>query len=188
VEVSGASLVCTTCGRPWTAKLLKTVLRFRKPAPDAVLSFVYEPPTRSGHEDVVVRVGPRVFRSDSYYFILDYPEGVPADPAASMRAMLGHWRRAVDACAAGSVTHLPHDFSDEYTRWIRVRGLPHDQLELASGWAAFEGWAFSPSHYPDALRDRPDALDDLKIDDHPPIVAGRAAVLEGIDQSIDALR
>lgn len=121
----------------------------RSPPPTAVVSLVYEP-NGTDHHDLILRVATWANRSDSYYFVLDHAAGHEPDPASAVRALLSGWSAAVEACADGEVAWLPHDFSDQYSGWLRClrRG---DWFEIVDGWAGIEGWAFYPSDFRDAL-------------------------------------
>ena len=179
-------LSCTRCDRAWVPAVLRRVHRARRPAPDEVLSFVHEP-NGSGHDDVVVRVGDQLYRSDSYYFGLDHRTDEEADGERSMRQMLEGWRRDVLGCQPGQHVFLPHDFSDQYSGWIRVRASSADALQLQAGWATIEGWAIPPSRYDDVLRERPSALEDFTPGESPSVRADRDAVLRGVARSLELL-
>ncbi len=173
---------CPRCHVFWpNAKVLALVHAHRRsPPPSSVVSLVYEP-NGTDHNDLILRLGTWANRSDSYYYVLDHAAAHEPDPVAAIRAMLMAWRAAVEACADGDVVWLPHDFSDQYSGWLRClrRG---DTCEVVDGWASVEGWAFYPSDFVDALG----RLDDFRPHDDfgEPVRVDRQKLLVDIQASL----
>ncbi len=176
---------CPRCHAFWSnPKVLALVHAHRRsPPPSSVVSLVYEP-NETDHNDLILRVATWANRSDSYYYILDHAVGHEPDPVEAVRALLLGWRAAVEACADGEVAWLPHDFSDQYSGWLRClrRG---DTFEIVDGWAGVEGWAFYPSDFGEAVG----CLDDFAPHDDfgEPVRVARQQFLADIQASRSAL-
>ncbi|RMG10364.1 MAG: hypothetical protein D6731_17565 [Planctomycetota bacterium] len=141
---------------------------------------VYEP-NGTEHDDLVLRLGPFVARSDSYYYALDREEGRAERSAIpSLRALLRQWREAVEAADVGAVIYLPYDFSDQRTGWLRCV-LGEGGFEIAPGWSDVEGYAFVPSDFAETAA----ALADFEPFEGRgvPLTLARDEVLAGIEAS-----
>lgn len=131
---------------------------------------------------MVVRAGAWVGRSDSYYYVLDHPVTEAPDPIASMRALLDQWRTLVETTPSGEVFYLPHDFSDQHTRWLRGTVAGED-ISLVPGWSRVEGWSFYPSDVLETAR----SLADFEPFDVEALLVRRAELLADIERSVAAL-
>lgn len=102
----------------------------------------------SQHDDLVLRLGERVWIVDSYYLLLDNTVSAMSDDASRVRAvlqlMLERWLVALQTVAEGETVYLPYDFQDEDTGWLRFRreGV---YFEVCPGRADVAGYSFSPS-------------------------------------------
>jgi Zn-finger nucleic acid-binding protein len=174
---------CPGCDYWWTERLVERVLPHVRPVPEgARVSLVYEP-NGTSHSDLVLRVDGWAHRSDSYYYGLDHPQGQPDDPKSSLRALLTQWRQSVADAKQGVAFHLPHDFSDQHTGWLRAT-LDGEDIELVQGWSATQGFCLFPSDHGDTAR----ALADFKpVDDAQPITIARDALIADIDRSLESL-
>ncbi|MCA9490347.1 MAG: hypothetical protein KC621_10495 [Myxococcales bacterium] len=141
---------CPSCRTFWNSEkqLTRVHAHRREPPPGSVVSLVYEP-NRTSHDDLVVRVGTWAARSDTYYYTLDPRAGKDGDPVGAIRALLKGWRAAVEACADGEVAWLPHDFSDQYTSWLRCP-RDGDAFQIVDGTTGLEGYTFYPSDFGEA--------------------------------------
>ncbi len=139
-------LYCSGCDYSWREDKLAIAHHCRVKPPNGTLVSLTCEPNRSGHQDLVLRLGSQVFRSDTYYYALDKAAGKRENPLPSLRAMLGQWRQVVSSAVDGDVFHLPHDFSDQGSVWIEgtVKG---DQIQLRLGTSTTEGWSFYPSSF-----------------------------------------
>jgi hypothetical protein len=103
---------------------------------------------KSQHDDLVLRLGERVWVVDSYYLSLDNTVGSNSDDASRVRAvlqlMLERWLVALQTLPEGETVYLPYDFDDEDTGWLRFRrdGV---NFEVCAGRADVPGYSFSPS-------------------------------------------
>jgi len=103
---------------------------------------------KSQHDDLVLRLGKRVWIVDSYYLSLDNTVTSKSDDASRVRAvlqlMLERWLVALQTLAEGETVYLPYDFDDEDTGWLRFRrdGV---NFEVCVGRADVAGYSFSPS-------------------------------------------
>jgi hypothetical protein len=110
----------------------------------------------SQHDDLVLRLGGRVWIVDSYYLSLDNTVSSARDNASRVRAvlqlMLERWLIALKALAEGETVYLPYDFQDEDTGWLRFRreGV---NFEVCAGRADVAGYSFSPSSIGTHLRE-----------------------------------
>jgi len=125
---------CSGCDYWWTDKHLEMVRAHRREPPaGSRVSLVLEP-NGTDHRDLILRLGPFVHRSDSYYYALDHPVGVRASAAGSLRLLLAWWHHVVSQSSEGAEPFcLAHDFSDQCTGWIQgtVRG---GEVRLIPGW------------------------------------------------------
>lgn len=109
------------------------------------------------HDDLVLELGDRQWRCDSYYLMLDpmFPEREDASKVrAVLQRLLQQWCAAVTGLFEGDVCYLPYDFSDEYTGWLRC-GVQGPMLKVQRGWADVHGYSFSPSEVGELLRNVP---------------------------------
>lgn len=161
-----ASLRCSSCGFLWSSlRELKLARRYRVPPPaETVVSLVYEP-NRTGHSDIVVRVGSWAQRCDSYFFDLD--------SYGSVRAVLGRlldrWRQLINGLAKSDTTYLAYDFSDQYSGWLACRRDAGGVVHVSPVWSQLDGMAFLPSDFL-TVSDR--------ITDFQPMVAGLSVEVE----------
>ncbi|MEZ6123314.1 MAG: hypothetical protein R3C49_09090 [Planctomycetaceae bacterium] len=107
-------------------------------------------------EQFSVRIGNETRTGDLYYLGID-PR--TKDHDCSIEEGLGRliqgWIDTIVSNAEGRRFYLPFDFSDEFTRWLACE--KHDgELTALFGWAAIEGWSFSPSEFSEHSRDLQD--------------------------------
>ena len=123
------------------------------------LSLTYEP-NGTDHADLVLRLGDREHRGDSYYFVLDRGLLPDQEDGAKIRAvlyrLLEQWTAAVEGLREREVVHLPFDFSDQCTGWLAVASIDEASVSITSGWSDVEGWSFMPSEIGPHLRHLPD--------------------------------
>jgi len=113
------------------------------------------------HDDLLLRVGERMWRCDTYYLLLDRAMLPDREDDAKVRAVLARlleqWRAAVAALDDGGGCFLPYDFSDEYTGWLRCEAAAGEMLTLQRGWSRVAGYAIMPSNVDEAMiRELPD--------------------------------
>jgi hypothetical protein len=110
------------------------------------------------HDDLVLRLGDREWRCDSYYLLLDNAMLPDREDAAKvrdvLRRLLDQWCLAVTKARDGETSYLPYDFSDEYTGWLQCR-KDGSQLRVQPGWADVNGYAVLPSDVGELLRHVP---------------------------------
>lgn len=110
------------------------------------------------HDDLVLRVGDREWRCDSYYLLIDnamLPDREdPAKVRDVLRRLLDQWCSAVTGLRDGEACYLPYDFSDEYTGWLQCR-TDGSLLRVQPGWAEVNGYAVLPSDVGALLRQVP---------------------------------
>jgi hypothetical protein len=106
---------------------------------------------RTAHNDVVLRLGDLAWRCDSYYLALDQGLLAKREDAqkvrAVLRALLGNWRRAIEALENRATAYLPYDFSDQSTGWLACE-LDGRDLVIQHGVSSVAGWSISPSNPP----------------------------------------
>lgn len=102
----------------------------------------------TGHNDIVLILGGERWECDSYYFALDrelMPEQEDGDKIRRVLVgLLVQWLAALGQLRDGGTAYLPFDFSDQCTGWLACR-RSGDEVIVSWGWAAVEGWSFSPS-------------------------------------------
>jgi len=147
------------------------------------LALTYEP-NGTDHSDLVLRLGDREYRCDSYYLLLDNAllpgQEDEAKVRAVLRRLLEQWAVAVEGLRARDVVYLPFDFSDQCTCWLAVERIDDASVSITPGWSLVEGWTFMPSEIGSHLRQLPDFKPDeeaLRMD--------RAEVTAAIRSSID---
>jgi hypothetical protein len=148
------------------------------------LVFRYEP-NGTLYDDLVLRLGTREWRCDSYYLAIHRtiePEREDeAKVRIELRRLLEQWREAVAGLTPGGAVFLPYDFSDQSTRFLCCR-LRDERVEIVPGWSRMEGWRISPADIKAHLFGMPDFQAD-----GPSISMTRQEILDGIDSSIQAL-
>ena len=114
----------------------------------------------TGHNDLVLSLGGRSFRCDSYYLAIDDTLTLavdgPGKVPAVLRLLLGHWLAAVGRLADGDTVYLPYDYSDQYVGWLACTRTG-DDVAVARGWSEDGGWDLTPSA-PGDLAERPRAF------------------------------
>jgi hypothetical protein len=127
---------------------------------DEVVALRWERPGTGGHRDLSLRLADWTHCCDSYYFAIEAEDAGPgpASVARVIQALLRQWKERVLQLADGDVVHLPFDFSDQCTAWLRVQ-RSGEQLELQAGWSSLEGylttreeWDRAVTHSSAALR------------------------------------
>lgn len=107
------------------------------------------------HGDLVLRIGAREWRCDSYYLLLDRGMLAEREDASKVTAvfarLIEQWRGCVEGLTDGEACYLPYDFSDEYTGWLRCMSVGSD-LTIQRGWAEVNGYSFFPSDVGELLR------------------------------------
>ncbi len=102
----------------------------------------------TGHQDLVLTLGDRQWRADSYYLALDGALFPDREDAPKIRAvlhrLLQQWLDLVATLADRRTVYLAYDFSDQCTAWIEC-SREQDAVTLRLGWSTLEGWALSPS-------------------------------------------
>lgn len=174
-------LYCEQCRSFWTKRALQVVEVNQRPAPkDSRVSLIYEP-NGTDHNDLVLRIDNWAHRSDTYYYELDHPANKPPDVIAAIRGLLIQWQAAIEGLADGELTYLPHDFSDQYSGWIRCQRTG-SSIDVIPGWSSLEGWAF----YPRDFREEAAGLADFAaIDDFgDPIRLPRTRLLADVAASL----
>lgn len=110
------------------------------------------------HDDLILQLGERQWRCDSYYLRIDgaiLPESEDAFKVNEvLRRLLAQWYSAVYGLVAGGTCYLPYDFSDEYTGWLRCQA-DGPILRVQPGWADVNGYAVLPSNVGELLREVP---------------------------------
>ena len=144
---------------------------------------MFEPNTTS-HQDLVLRAGSFVRRSDSYYYALDQGVGKASSVEESIRLMLAQWTSSIEASGVGDVVFLPYGFFDQSTAWLRCEAVSRDEFEVVAGWSAVEGYTFSPSDY-GAVAEGMNDFEGLK--EFSLLRMTRAQLLADIDASVAAL-
>ena len=176
---------CPACKSLWpNADTLTLVHRYRRPVPaGTTLSLTFEPNT-TGHNDLVLRLGPWAHRSDSYYYELDHAVDQPANTVRAIRAMLASWNAALAGCCDGRDVFLPHAFFDQCSGWLRC-SRHGDFFHIVDGWSDVEGWSFYPSDF----AEKAGALVDFHVhgDFGQPITMSRARVQADVEASVNAL-
>ncbi|MEU6893921.1 hypothetical protein ABZ934_19365 [Streptomyces sp. NPDC046557] len=104
--------------------------------------------TRGDHGDLRLRLGSYRHTCDSYYFALDDGPAVAGGLGPRLAQLVGQWAAHVARLEElGGVAHLPYDFSDQCTAWLRVSSGDGRNAEVQAGWSPIEGWAITPSDY-----------------------------------------
>jgi len=180
VEKGHAYLVCEGCKFWWNDKLLAQCTKARRPRPEChLLSLSYEP-NGTDHHDLVLGLGSFRFRSDTYYYELDGPR----DVYKSIQLMLESWLEDITRAAPSDTVILPHDFSDQYTGWLKCTLSEDDKWTLVPGWSDIEGWSFNPSDYREAAA----KVNDFNaVDDSISYEATTSELRSDIESSIRAL-
>lgn len=105
----------------------------------------------TAHDDLVLRIGERIWRCDSYYLALDQCVLADNEDASKvqtvLRTLLERWRTAIEDLTDGSTAYLPYDFSDECSAWLACE-LSNGELLIRHGWSDVEGWSIMPSDPP----------------------------------------
>lgn len=98
------------------------------------------------HDDLIVRVGQKLFLCDSYYLLIDMCEKAQDTDKTrrTLRLLLTQWIAAIELLETGATAFLPFGFFDECTLWLRAE-RENEVIHLASGWSPIEGWKVAPS-------------------------------------------
>ena len=98
-------------------------------------------------EQFHVRVGTEHRAGDLYYLGID-PRNKDHECSSDVGLMrlIDGWIETIIANQPGRIFYLPFDFSDEFTRWLACE-KSGSEITIVFGWAAVEGWSFSPSEF-----------------------------------------
>ncbi len=127
----------------------------------------------STHQDITLQIGDFLSVSDSYYFLLEMDEELPA--AVRVRTclsqMLTAW--ATEISEATETTYLLAELHDEFSRWIRCVPL-NDGFEVQLGWSTEAGHDLNSLR--DATRTSPPA-DWQECSGSEPVIQTRQEIL-----------
>ncbi|MFB8024961.1 hypothetical protein ACFQ6U_03020 [Streptomyces sp. NPDC056465] len=103
---------------------------------------------KGAHGDLRLRIGSCRHRCDSYYLALDDSPTAPAGLGPRLSRLLEQWGSQVAGLGGGEGTvHLPYDFSDQCTAWLRVTSTDGRTAEVQAGWSLIGAWGIRPSDY-----------------------------------------
>jgi hypothetical protein len=107
-------------------------------------------------EQFRVQIGEEIRSGDLYYLGID-PRNKDHECSADVGLMrlIDGWIETLIASEGKRIFYLPFDFSDEFTRWLACE-KNGNRITVVFGWAAVEGWSFSPSDFSEHSRDLKD--------------------------------
>ncbi|MFE5538868.1 hypothetical protein [Streptomyces sp. NPDC056492] len=105
-------------------------------------------PTASSYDDLKLTIGSFQHICDSSYLSIDlYPTDTD-DLGGALARLLEQWSTQVNGLrGVGGTVHLPYDFSDQCTAWLRVSSADGHAAEVQAGWSAIPGWDVNPFGY-----------------------------------------
>lgn len=122
------------------------------------------------HGDLVLRIGLRHWRCDSYHLWCDGMSDADADPVPIVRDVLAklieQWAAAIRSLPPGKKCFLPFDFSDQSTGWLRCT-LESKDIVIQRGWSSIEGWSFDARHVGELLYE----VSDFRPDGEPAMIS-----------------
>ncbi len=148
--------------------------------PDVALRFGRLPGARS-YDDLKLTIGTFEYICDSSYRSIDlYPTDMD-DLGGALARLLEQWITQVDALRrVGGAVHLPYDFADQCTAWLRVSSVDGHAAEVQAGWSEIPGWDVNPFDYIPGARE---------VSDFSPLPEARiTCLLSDLAACIDAHR
>ncbi|MFF4100537.1 hypothetical protein [Streptomyces sp. NPDC001903] len=98
--------------------------------------------TRGDHNDLRLSIADHRHVCDSYYLAIDQsPMAAGAGLGARLGRLLEQWNEQVGGLTgSGGTVHLPYDFSDQCTAWLRVSSPDGRTALVQAGWSRVEAW------------------------------------------------
>ncbi|PSK84186.1 hypothetical protein CLV63_1395 [Murinocardiopsis flavida] len=96
------------------------------------------------YPDLALRLGAARYTADTYYFAPDGGSPVPESIGGRLALLLDQWLELLAMLRDGDAVHLPFDFSDQSTGWLRVTLFEDDEVLVEAGWSRIEGWRCRP--------------------------------------------
>jgi len=120
----------------------------------------------SFHDDLMLQIGDKSWRCDSYYLLIDnllLPRQEDAQKVVIvLKRLLAQWSAALTDLTDSQSCYLPYDFSDQHTGWLRCECRGSD-IRVEKGWSDLNGYSFLPSEVGELLHRVPNFRPDPEV-------------------------